>query len=219
MSRFEKNWTKTDSRGIGEKVKDTVRPQGPLRPRITQASNRLQAQIQKMDTMLARIRERDAKIFKKIVTAQTMHDTDTATALSNELAELRKIEKTINNGKLALEQINNRLTTVQDLGDALVTLSPAINIMKSVQRGIARVMPDAESEISDINNTLNNLLIETVSGNGFNISNDIVSEDAEKILAEATMIAESSIDSKLPVADIDSSLPLPNRKNELPKSG
>ncbi|MEM2966497.1 MAG: hypothetical protein QW052_06130, partial [Candidatus Nitrosocaldaceae archaeon] len=139
MSRFEKSWAKTDSRGIGEKVRDTVKPQGPLKPRITQASNKLQAQIQKMDSMLARIKERDARIFKKIVTAQTLHDIDTAKALSNELAELRKIEKTINSGKLALEQINNRLTTVQDLGDALVTLSPAINVMKSVQRGIARV--------------------------------------------------------------------------------
>ncbi|MEM2856925.1 MAG: Snf7 family protein [Candidatus Nitrosocaldaceae archaeon] len=210
MSRFEKSWAKTDSRGIGEKVRDTVKPQGPLKPRITQASNKLQAQIQKMDSMLARIKERDARIFKKIVTAQTLHDIDTAKALSNELAELRKIEKTINSGKLALEQINNRLTTVQDLGDALVTLSPAINVMKSVQRGIARVMPDAESEIGDINNTLNNLLIETVSGNGFNINNDVVSEDAEKILTEATMVAESNIDTKLPV-------PNKSEKSELPK--
>lgn len=210
MSRFEKSWAKTDSRGIGEKVRDTVKPQGPLKPRITQASNKLQAQIQKMDSMLARIKERDARIFKKIVTAQTLHDIDTAKALSNELAELRKIERTINSGKLALEQINNRLTTVQDLGDALVTLSPAINVMKSVQRGIARVMPDAESEIGDINNTLNNILIETVSGNGFNISNDVVSEDAEKILTEATMVAESNIDTKLPV-------PNKSEKSELPK--
>ncbi|RMF31750.1 MAG: hypothetical protein D6752_01485 [Candidatus Nitrosothermus koennekii] len=209
MSRFSKNWTKTDSRGVGEKIKDTIKPQGPLKPRITQASNRLQAQVQKMDTMLNRIKERDARIFKKIVSAQNNHDMDTAKALANELAELRKIEKTVNNGKLALEQINNRLTTVQDLGDAVVALSPAVGVMKSVQRGIANIMPEAESEIGDISNTLNNLLVDTVSGSNFNIaSNDIVTEEVEQILSEAAIVAESNIDSKLP------SVP---GKEELPK--
>ncbi len=209
MSRFSKNWAKTDSRGVGTKIKDSIKPQGPLKPKIVQASNRLQAQIQKMDSMLARIKERDVKLFKKIVSAQSTHDMDSAKALASELAELRKIQKTINNGKLALEQINNRLTTVQDLGDAVVALSPAISIMKDVQRGITRVMPEAEGEISDISNTLNGILIDTVSSNSFNIAtSDVVTEEVEHILSEAALVAENSIDSKLP------SVP---GKDELPK--
>ncbi len=210
MSKFTKNWVKPDTRGISEKVKEAVTPQSPLKIRITQASNKLQAQIQKMDSMIARINERDARIFKKIVNAQTTHDMETAKALANELAELRKLSKTVNNGKIALEQIYNRLATVQDLGDAIVTLSPAVEVMKSVQRGIARVMPEAETEIGEINNTLSSLLIDTVSGNSFSIGSDVVTEDAERILTEAAMIAESNIDSKLPsISDKD--------RGELPK--
>ncbi len=208
MSRFTKNWAKTDTRSVGTKIKDTIKPQGPLKPKITQASNRLQAQIQKMDSMLARIKERDSKLFKKVVSAQSMHDMDSAKAYASELAELRKIEKTINNGKLALEQINNRLTTVQDLGDALVALAPAISIMKDVQRGISRIMPEAEAEIGDISNTLNGILIDTVSGNSFNITTgDVVTEEVEHILSEAALVAENSIDSKLPTAPGKDELP------------
>jgi division protein CdvB (Snf7/Vps24/ESCRT-III family) len=208
MSRFTKNWAKTDTRSVGTKIKDTIKPQGPLKPKITQAGNRLQAQIQKMDSMLARIKERDSKLFKKVVSAQSMHDMDSAKAYASELAELRKIEKTINNGKLALEQINNRLTTVQDLGDALVALAPAISIMKDVQRGISRIMPEAEAEIGDISNTLNGILIDTVSGNSFNITTgDVVTEEVEHILSEAALVAENSIDSKLPTAPGKDELP------------
>lgn len=211
-SKFAKDWTKQDNRSIGEKVKEAITPQGPLKPKIVQASNKLQIQIQKMESLLARIKERDNRIFRKIVAAQNAHDLDTAKALANELAELRKIEKIITNGKIALEQINNRLSTVQDLGDALVALSPAITVMKAVQRGLTKIMPEAETEIQEINNTLNGLLIETIGGYGFSISNEVVSEDAEKILAEASMIAESSIDSKLPIPD------KAYNKGELPKS-
>lgn len=211
-SKFAKDWTKQDNRSISEKVKEAITPQGPLKPKIVQASNKLQIQIQKMESLLARIKERDNRIFRKIVAAQNAHDLDTAKALANELAELRKIEKIITNGKIALEQINNRLSTVQDLGDALVALSPAITVMKAVQRGLTKIMPEAETEIQEINNTLNGLLIETIGGYGFSISNEVVSEDAEKILAEASMIAESSIDSKLPIPD------KAYNKGELPKS-
>jgi division protein CdvB (Snf7/Vps24/ESCRT-III family) len=47
------------------------------------------------------------------------HDFDSA-ALSNELAEVCKISRMLNQTKMALEQVSLRLTTVTDMSDVMV---------------------------------------------------------------------------------------------------
>jgi len=198
MSNFSKNWTKSDNRGVGEKVRDTVKPQGPLRPRLDSASNRLQAQIQRMDTMLAKMREKDSTLFKKIVDAMQKHDIDAGKVLSNELAEVRKVTKLLNHTRMALEQVHLRLSTIHDVGDAVVALAPAVGALKSVKSGLAKFMPDAENEIGDMSSMLGNLLVDTLQGGNFAYQNDVSSEEVEKILAEASAVAEKNVDSRLP---------------------
>jgi division protein CdvB (Snf7/Vps24/ESCRT-III family) len=198
MSNFSKNWTRTDNRGVGEKIHDTVKPQGPLRPRLESASNRLQAQIQRMDTMLAKMREKDSTLFKKIVDAMQKHDVDTGKVLSNELAEVRKVTKLLSHTRMALEQVHLRLSTIHDVGDAVVALAPAVGALKSVKSGLAKFMPDAESEIGDMSSMLGNLLVDTLQGGNFSFTNDVSGEEVERILAEASAVAEKNVDSRLP---------------------
>ncbi|MFY3741059.1 MAG: division protein CdvB (Snf7/Vps24/ESCRT-III family) [Candidatus Nitrosomirales archaeon] len=198
MSSFSKNWTRSDNRGVGEKIKDSVKPQGPLRPRLDSAMNRLQAQTQKMDTMLAKMREKDGTLFKKIVDAMQRHDVDAGRVLSNELAEVRKVTKMLSHARMALEQVHLRLGTVHDVGDAMVALVPAVGALKSVKIGLAKFMPDAESEIGEMTGMLGNLLVDTLQGGNFSFQNDVSSEEVDKILAEASAVAEGSVDSRLP---------------------
>ena len=198
MSGFSKNWTKSDNRSVSEKIKDQIKPQGPLRPKLDSAMNRLQAQIQKMDTMLAKMREKDSTLFKKIVDAMQKHDIDAGRVLSNELAEVRKVTKMLNQTRLALEQVNLRLSTVHDVGDAMVALVPAVGALKSVKVGLAKFMPGAESEIGEMTGMLGNLLVDTLQGGNFSFQNDVSSEEVDKILAEASAVAEKSVDSRLP---------------------
>jgi len=198
MSGFVKNWNKTDNRGIGEKVRDTVKPQGPLRPRLESASNRLQGQIQKMDTMLAKMREKDSTLFRKIVDAMQKHDVDAGKILSNELAEVRKVTKLLSHTRMALEQVHLRLSTIHDVGDAVVALAPAVGALKTVKTGLVKFMPEAENEIGDMSNILGNLLVDTLQGGNFSFQNDVSSEEVEKILQEASAVAEKNVDSRLP---------------------
>jgi division protein CdvB (Snf7/Vps24/ESCRT-III family) len=69
MTGFDKTWTRPESVGLTEKLRETVKPQGALKPRIESAVNKLQGQISKMDSMLTKLRERDAQLFKRIVAA------------------------------------------------------------------------------------------------------------------------------------------------------
>ena len=123
MTGFDKTWTRPESVGLTEKLRETVKPQGALKPRIEQAVNKLQGQISKMDSMLGKLRERDAQLFKRIVAAMQHHDAATSRVLSNELAEIRKVSKMLGNARMALEQVQLRLTTIHDLGDAMVAMA------------------------------------------------------------------------------------------------
>ena len=64
------------------------------------------------------------------------HDTDTTKALSNELAEVRKVSRTLGQAKMAFEQVSMRLSTIHDMGNVMVALGPAIASIKSLKPGL-----------------------------------------------------------------------------------
>ena len=75
MPSFDKTWARQETQSVTGKLREAVKPQGALKPRIQNAVNKLQVQISKMDSMLTKLRERDAQLFQRIVTAMQQHDT------------------------------------------------------------------------------------------------------------------------------------------------
>ena len=198
MTGFDKTWTRPESVGLSEKLRETVKPQGALKPRIEQAVNKLQGQISKMDSMLGKLRERDAQLFKRIVAAMQHHDAATSRVLSNELAEIRKVSKMLGNARMALEQVQLRLTTIHDLGDAMVAIAPAMSTMKGLKSSLGRFMPEADSELNAMTQTLNGLMMDSLAGGDFNVDTDASNEETERILQEASAVAEQQIGDRFP---------------------
>ena len=198
MTGFDKTWTRPESVGISEKLRETVKPQGALKPRIEQAVNKLQGQISKMDSMLSKLRERDAQLFKRVVAAMQHHDAATSRVLSNELAEIRKVSKMLGNARMALEQVQLRLTTIHDLGDAMVAIGPAMSTMKGLKSSLGRFMPEADSELNAMTQTLNGLMMDSLAGGDFNVDTEASNEETERILQEASAVAEQQIGDRFP---------------------
>lgn len=198
MTSFEKNWARQDTAGITEKLRDSVKPQGALKPRIQTAVNKLQLQISKMDSMLNKLHERDAQLFKKIVAAMQQHNTSASKVLSNELAEIRKVSKMLSNARMALEQVQLRLTTIHDLGDAMVAIGPAMSTMKGLRSSLGRFMPEADSELNAMTQTLGGLMMDSLAGDAFNMNSDVSNEETDKILQEASAVAEQQIGERFP---------------------
>jgi len=198
MTGFDKTWTRPESVGLTEKLRETVKPQGALKPRIESAVNKLQGQISKMDSMLSKLRERDAQLFKRIVAAMQHHDAATSRVLSNELAEIRKVSKMLGNARMALEQVQLRLTTIHDLGDAMVAIAPAMSTMKGLKSSLGRFMPEADSELNAMTQTLNGLMMDSLAGGDFNVDTDASNEETERILQEASAVAEQQIGDRFP---------------------
>jgi len=198
MPNFDKTWARQETQSVTGKIRDAVQPQGALKPRIQTAVNKLQVQISKMDSMLGKLHERDAQLFKRIVTAMQQHDTSTSKVLSNELAEIRKVTKMLGNARMSLEQVQLRLTTIHDLGDAMVAIGPAMSTMKGLKSSLGRFMPEADSELNSMTQTLNGLMMDSLAGDSFSLESDSSSEETEKILQEASAVAEQQIGDKFP---------------------
>ena len=216
MPTFSKTWAQQETAGMAAKLRDTVKPQGALKPRIQNAVNKLQVQTTKMDAMLTKLDQRDQQLFTRVVTAVQQHDTSASKVLSNELAEIRKVKKMLGGARMSLEQVQLRLSTIHDLGDAMVAIGPAMNTMRGLQSSLGKFMPEADSELNSMTQTLNGLMTDSLSGDAFNMESDVSNEETEKILQEASAVAEQQTGDKFPsVPSLDE---LPPQTSTTPNS-
>ena len=198
MSNLSSKWTKQPKPGITEKINDSIKPKGPLKPRISNAVKKLQLQINKLDSMLTNLQERDVKLFQRIVEATQKHDTRTTKVLGNELAEIRKVTKILSSARIALEQIELRLTTCSDLGDTVVAMMPTVGLMKNLKSSLGKIMPGAEQEIDQMAEMLGGFMTESFSGDATFGVDESTNAESENILKEAAAVAESSAGQMFP---------------------
>jgi len=199
MTGFDKNWSNLSRASSGEKLKEALRPQSPLKPKIETAVNKLQLQTSKLDTMMTKLNERDASLFRRVVNAMQRHDADTAKVLSNELAEVRKVSKTLGNAKLSLEQVSMRLSTIHDMGDAMVALGPAMSSIKGLKPSLGRFVPGADGEINNMQTLLSGIMMESLQGSAVGIELNAGSGgDIDQIMIEASAVAEEKVNDKFP---------------------
>ena len=148
--------------------------------------------------MLLKLQERDGKIFQRIVDATQQHDTQTSKVLSSELAEIRKVTKILSNARIALERIELRLTTTNDIGDTVMTIMPTMGLMKNLKSSLGKIMPGAEQEISQMADMLGGFMTESFTGDGAFGIDDTTNMESDKILQEAAAVAENSTGNLFP---------------------
>jgi division protein CdvB (Snf7/Vps24/ESCRT-III family) len=201
---FSNKWIKpqqNELNNVGMKLLENIKPPSPLKPRIEEAQKRLHSQISKLESMSMKMEEKDQVIFKRVISAMQSHDSQYAKILSNELSQIRKMNKMITSAKLALEQIQLRLNTITELGDVIVTLSPAMSVIKNIQGGLTSMMPEAGQSFGKITDILNGIMNESgqipqtteIPGNSNSLG-----EDAMKIIEEASAIVEQNMKDKFP---------------------
>ncbi|MDH5416331.1 MAG: hypothetical protein OEX98_01780 [Nitrosopumilus sp.] len=198
MPNLTKDWSKQPQPTISEKINDTIKPKGALKPRVQDGIKKIRIQIKKLDTMLTNLQERDAKLFQRIVDATQKHENQTAKVLGNELAEIRKVTKILSGARIALEQIELRLTTFSDLGDTVVTIMPTMGLMKNLKSSLGKVMPGAEQEIGQMAEMLGGFMTDSFSGDSAFGMDATTTAESESILKEAAAVAESSTGEMFP---------------------
>jgi|SRR5215831_3148675 len=200
---ISRRWNETQQgESITDKFLDKIKSQEPLKLRIEEAQNKLQIQISKLDKLSAKLHEKDRVIFDRIVQSIQSPDSYYAKILSSELSQVRKMNKIVDSAKIAFEQIQLRLNTVTELGDVVVTLSPAMSVIQGIQGGLSSMMPKADQSFGEMSELLGGIMtqstqIPTIADNEM-VTNTELSEEAMKIMEEASAIIEGNTKSKFP---------------------
>jgi division protein CdvB (Snf7/Vps24/ESCRT-III family) len=202
--KFARKWQEREAKTpFYTKIKEAVRPPGPLKPRLNSAIKRVELQIRRLEKATNRFSERDKSLFARTVKAYSQRDIVRANVFANELAEMQKTEKMVMHAMLALEQVVLRLRTVSELGDVVSALAPTVGVLRSVRTGVAGVLPEAERELGQIGNLLNEIIIDTGQSTGLDVNFEAANKDAQNILKEAATIAEQKIKEALPEIPAD----------------
>ncbi len=212
MSQFASKWNNNQGSGISDRVREIIRTDGPLKPRLDNAIKQIRIQVIKLDQTNNRLKEKDSTIFRNVVTAMKNHDMPHANVYANELGELRKMTRMVTQSKLALEQIALRLNTVSELGDVVVTLAPAMGVIKDIQSGVLNVLPEAEHEITEISELLSGLLVDAGQMGGHTINFNSSSDAARNIMNDASAIAEQKMKDQFP--SLPNSIPVDKKLAE-----
>jgi division protein CdvB (Snf7/Vps24/ESCRT-III family) len=204
MTSFSSNWVKENKPTVSEKIKQNIGQQQPLKPRIELAKKKIQAQNQKLETILEKLRSKERSLFNQVVSALQKHDAQQGKMISNEIAQVRKTIKMISQLKMALEQIQLRFESTIDLGDVMVAIGPAMGAVTKVRSGLGGVMPEVDRELGEINGVFSDIMMSAGSLGNPSFAFDTSGEEVDGILAEAGAVAEQRMSESFPDVPIGS---------------
>jgi division protein CdvB (Snf7/Vps24/ESCRT-III family) len=204
MTSFSNNWVKDNKPNMSERLKQNIGPQQPLKPRIEFAKNKIQAQNQKLDSILEKLKGKEKSLFNQVVASLQRHDSQQGKMVSNEIAQIRKTIKMISQVKMALEQIQLRLESTIDLGDVMVAIGPAMGALTRVRSGLAGVMPEVDRELGEINGVFSDIMMSAGSMGNTSFAFDASGEEVDRILAEAGAVAEQRMTESFPDVPVGS---------------
>lgn len=196
---FSSKWDRKDQGpGLVDRLRGSVRQPTPLKSQLELADRQIKLLISQLDHTVSRIRQRDATIFRNVVSSLAKHDMQHAAVYANELSEVRKMGKMVTQAQLAMEQISLRLGTINDLGEIANTLAPAVSVIRNMKEDLRVVLPEADKEIGELSGLLSNVLVDASATGGISLNFDAANEDAQKVLEEASAVAEQRMKESFP---------------------
>ena len=200
MVSFSDKWNALkNNEKLSQAFMGRVKPEAPLKNRLDTAQKKLQLQITKLAEIDTKLQQKNNMIFEKIVDSKKTNNETYAKVYANELAEIRKHQKMVNNAKLSMEQIQIRLNTVSELGDVVVTLSPCMSLIKGLSTSLGGMMPSVSDSMQDLSNMLGDIVTgSSITHDGSLGQIESTNSDAQSILEEAHSIVEGQARQSMP---------------------
>jgi len=199
MGYIAKNWRGVkNSLNLSQKFLDKIKPETALKNRINDAEKKMECQILRLDHVHNKLKQNHDHIFKKIVEAKLTRNESKARTYAIELHEIIKIKNRMASEKLTMEQIRFRLSTVSELGDIVVTLSPCMSLIKGLAPSISGLFPQMNASMQDLPNMLQDLLTDSSLSAEPIIPSYQGNADTEAILQDAQNVLEGRIRTTMP---------------------
>jgi len=78
----------------------------------------------------------------------------------------------------------------------MIAIGPAMSTMKELKPTMSKFMPEADSELNTMTETLNGLMVDSLSGDSFEMQDSAMTEETNSILQEAEAVASQQTDEK-----------------------
>lgn len=179
-------------------IKKHMQKYPQLQTKLSNASNVVNNQLEKLRILEGRFNTLDAELHNKVITNIKNGDNVRAKALANELVNIRKIKHTTQKLLMSLEVVVIRFSTLSEFADILDTINPMIETVKEVKNDISRTVPAATSIISEISTLASDILLNSNVSVNIDRLSIPVNSDAIEILNEVQNIMEEEAKSKLP---------------------
>jgi len=204
MSNFGNAWQRPPTQSVSEHLQGLIKKEQPLKPRVENTIRGLNRPISKLEGTKNQLSKKEQNLFNKIVQAKQSCNINTAKALANELVQMRKTSSLIGNMKLSVEKTQLRLSTVNTIGDVIVSMQPALSTMKAVVPAMNNVMTQASDELESMGGMLGDMMPGSIDGEGVFADSTGSLEETDSILQEAAAVAETKMGDKFPSVPTDS---------------
>ncbi|MGA7042696.1 MAG: Snf7 family protein [Nitrososphaeraceae archaeon] len=206
MTNFSSSWVNERRLNTSEKIKENLRKQQPLKPRIEFAKNKIQTQNHKLNNILENLRGKEKTLFNQVVLNLQKHDAQQVKMMSNELAQIKRTTKMISQVKMSVEQIQLRLESTIDIGDVMTSIGPAVGALTRVRSGMSGVMSEVDTELVEVDRAFSDIIMNVGSiDNNASFTFDAGGEDVDRILVEASAVAEQRMNENFPDVPVESS--------------
>ena len=198
MGYIAKNWREVKNNILSQKFLDRVRPEAALKNKIDGAGKKMEYQILRLEQTHNKLQQNHDNLFKKIVDAKQTRNESKAMTYAIELVEVKKAKNKIAEAKLAMEQIKERLGTVSELGDIVVTLSPCMSLIKGLAPSISTLMPQMHTSMEDLSNMFSGMLTDSSLSQESMTPTYQGNTDTNAILQEAHNVIERKTKTSMP---------------------
>jgi len=198
MGYIAKNWRDVKNGILSQKFLDRVRPEARLKNKMYDAGKKMESQILRLEQTHTKLKQNYDHVFKKIVDAKLIRNESRARTYAIELQEIKKAKNKIAEAKLAMEQIKLRLSTVSELGDIVVTLSPCMSLIKGLAPSISTLMPQMHTSMEDLTSMFSDMLTDSSLSQESMTPIHQGNTDTDAILQEAHDVIEGKTRTAMP---------------------
>ena len=198
MGYIAKNWREVKNGILSPKFLDRVRPEARLKNKMYDAGKKMESQILRLEQTQTKLKQNHEHVFKKIVNAKLIRNESRARTYAIELQEIKKAKNKIAEAKLAMEQIKLRLSTVSELGDIVVTLSPCMSLIKGLAPSISTLMPQMHTSMEDLTSMFSDMLTDSSLSQESMTPIHQGNTDTDAILQEAHDVIEGKTRTAMP---------------------
>jgi len=173
-------------------------------------------QYSRLEMAVLKLKGRDVELFNICKQSIENGRKERAIIYANEIAEIRKILSSMTHTQLSLERVILRLETIEEVCPSLQELKGVFGDVENVLKLMVNVMPNVYPEISELNNTISEILGATQIDSIPSVEPLVIQDSStETILQEAAGVLEEELKNKIPEPPISATAPLESSRRAM----